>query len=117
MTWIRTTILGVLVALPGIATRGDAQDADGKALYLKNCRSCHGDSGTPSKQALRETPKIAKLDQAFLSTRSDDSLTAAITRGVGKDMKPFKDKLSAPEIEAVVKYVRTLGASTPKKEP
>ena len=117
MTWIRSAVLGALVALPGIATRADAQSADGKALYLKNCRSCHGNSGTPSKQALRETPKIAKLDQAFLSSRSDDSLTAVITHGAGKDMKPFKDKLSAAEIEAVVKYVRTLGASPPKKEP
>jgi mono/diheme cytochrome c family protein len=99
----------VLVAA---STRGEAQGAaDGRALYLKHCRTCHGTSGTPSKQALRETPKIAKLDQAFLDARSDDSLRVVITRGAGKDMKPFKDKMTAQEIDAVVAYVRAFATA------
>ena len=110
MTSMNIALLAAALALAGIATRGSAQAADGKALYLKNCRSCHGTLGTPSKQALRETPKIRKLDQAFLSTLTDDSLSAVLTRGIGKDMKPFKDKLTAQEIQAVIKHVRTLGA-------
>lgn len=98
-------------------SRAHAQTPDGKALYLKNCRSCHGNNGTPSKQALRETPKIATLDQTFLSKRSDDSLKAVLTNGAGKDMKSFKDKLSAAEMEAVIKHLRTLGTIPAGKAP
>ena len=60
--------------------------------------------------AWQRDARRVKLDKAFVSTLSDDSLTAVLTRGIGKDMKPFKDKLTAQEIEAVVKHVRTLGA-------
>lgn len=105
-----TTVAGLVLALGPVTS--DAQAAsDGRALYLKHCRTCHGTTGTPSKQALRETPKIAKLDQAFLEARSDDSLRIVITRGAGKDMKAFKDKLSREEIDAIVVYVRSLATA------
>lgn len=106
---VHTLLFVAVMAITSVPVVGHAQGIDGKALYLKNCRSCHGTTGTPSKQALRETPKIAKLDQAFLAARSDDSLRVVIANGAGKDMKPFKEKLTAQEIDAVVKYLRTLG--------
>lgn len=112
MTRMTIPVLAAVAAVALVAMPGGAQSIDGRALYLKNCRSCHGTTGRPSKQALRETPKIPTIDQEFLSGRSDDSLTVVVTRGTGKDMKSFKEKLTAQEIDAVVKYVRTLG--TPK---
>ena len=104
-------IAGVAGALALAAGSARAQAAAGKPLYLKNCRSCHGTTGTPTKQARREYPKIATLDPEFLATRSQDSIVTVITNGAGKDMKPFKAKLTKEEIETIALYVKTvLGA-------
>lgn len=104
------TLLVVVVLVLAPARMQAQSAADGRALYLKHCRTCHGTSGIPSKQALRETPKIAKFDQAFFEARSDDSLRVVIAKGAGKDMKSFRDKMTAQEIDAVVAYMRTLGS-------
>ncbi len=93
--------------LPALVTApAAAQGSEGKALYLKHCRSCHGSSGQPTKQALRETPRIPALDAPFLVKRSADSLLAVLRQGVGRDMKSFKSKLSPEEMQAVVTYLR-----------
>ena len=85
------------------------QQADGKAVYLASCKQCHGVLGEPTKASLRKYEKIATFrDPSFFTTRSDDSLRAVVRNGAGRDMKPFKDKLSAAEIDAVVKYIHTL---------
>lgn len=99
--------------IPASTARAQASNGDGRAIYLKQCRTCHGTTGKPTKQALRENPKMPTLDAALLSKLSDDSLVAVITNGKGEGMKPFKSKLKADEIAAVAKYVRTLVASPP----
>ena len=110
--FLRTLGFAAALALTTGVTHGQA--SDGKALYLKNCRSCHGTSGSPTKQALRETPKIRALDPEFLGKIPEDSLIAVVTNGLGKDMKPFKAKLTQEEIQAIARYVKTvLGAPKP----
>ena len=53
------------------------------------------------------------FDATVLSVRSIDSIVAVLNHGKGKDMKSFKDKLSAAEIAAVAKYVKeTFGGAT-----
>lgn len=85
------------------------QDVEGKALYLENCRACHGVVGVPTKQAAKKYEKIPNLtDPAFWVRRSDDSVMVVLRKGVGRDMKSFSEKLSTAEIVAVTKYVRTL---------
>lgn len=95
-------------ALTFTSREGVAQTSVGKAAYLKNCRSCHGTTGTPPKQALREYPKIRALNAEFVGTISLDSMVAAITNGFGKgdEMKPFKSKLTKEEIQAIAEYVK-----------
>ena len=89
-----------------------AQDADGKTLYLQNCRTCHGATGMPSGENKEKYPKIKALnDAAFLARLSDDSILTVLKKGKGKDMKSWTEKLNPAEMVAVVKYVRTL----PKK--
>ena len=84
------------------------QGVEGKALFLTNCRVCHGVLGTPTKQALKKNEKIPNLtDPAFWARRSEDSVVAVLRNGVGPDMKSFSDKLDAPEMLAVAKYIRT----------
>jgi mono/diheme cytochrome c family protein len=106
---------GLAAALVVTSAVAQSQTLDGKTLYLKNCRSCHGTSGSPTKQALRETPKIRALEPEFLAKISEDSVNAVVANGIGKDMKPFKAKLSGEEIQAIARYVKTeLGVPKPR---
>lgn len=94
--------------IPASTALAQTSNGDGRAIYLKHCRTCHGTTGKPTKQALRENPKMPTLDAALLSKLSDDSLVAIVTNGKGEGMKPFKSKLSTAEIVAAAKYLRIL---------
>lgn len=83
------------------------QGPDGQAIYREECRSCHGIDGKPTKRALGQYKNIPTFDAAFLAKVSEDSIVAVLRHGAGKDMKSFKDKLSAAEIAAVAKYVKS----------
>ena len=85
------------------------QGADGRMLYLKNCRQCHSVSGMPSSETKAKYSKIKALnDSAFLASMSDDSVLTIMKKGAGQDMKPFADRMNNDEMVAVLKYVRTL---------
>lgn len=96
-------LIGVLAA--AVSTRAAAQD--GKALYLTHCKKCHGETGKPSDGIKKMNPKIETLDAAFLGKLKDAEVIKGITDGKGK-MKPFSEKMTAEEIAAVAKYIRTL---------
>lgn len=83
-----------------------AQTPDGKAVYLEQCRQCHGAAGKPTHMALTQYKTIPTFDASFFAKRSQDSIVAVLHHGAGKDMKSFKDKLSADEITAVASYVK-----------
>lgn len=107
--------LGIVTcASAGAAQAPAVQTADGQALYRQSCRACHGAAGVAPQRMLTLYKTLPALDSAFLAKRSDDSLVAAIQNGVGRDMKPFKDKLTKDEILAVAKYVRTFAAPAAK---
>jgi cytochrome c553 len=60
-------------------------------------------------------PKLKSLaDSALLASLSTDSIAAVTRTGVG-DMKAYADKLSADEIAAVARFVKTLGDSTARQ--
>ncbi len=113
-----TRLLGCAALFACAAPALAAQAPDGQTLYREHCKECHGAAGRPTKQALGKYKDIKTLDAALLGARSDDSLLAVLKHGAkdGKEMKSFKEKLSAEEMGAVVKYVRTRfggGASEP----
>jgi mono/diheme cytochrome c family protein len=96
-------------ARSGVLAIAALQEPDGQALYLKNCRKCHGATGEPSAQTRKKYKDIKSLaDADFMSKVSDDSMVAVMTNGSGKDMKSWKEKLTPTEMAAVAKYVRTL---------
>ena len=85
------------------------QVPDGKAIYLKSCKTCHGVLGEPTKTAIRQDDKIPNFtDPAFFKDKKDEDLREAVAKGKGKNMKGFSDKLSKEEIGAVIEYVHTL---------
>jgi mono/diheme cytochrome c family protein len=92
------------------AQAAPAASLDGAALYRQNCRSCHGLKGAPPARMIAVYASLPKSigDAAFLQTRSADSIAAVIRNGVGRDMKAFKERLSAEEIAAIARYVKSL---------
>lgn len=116
---VMTRLLGCAVLCMCVAPALAAQAPDGQALYREHCKECHGAAGRPTKQALGKYKDIKTFDAAFFASRSDDSLVAVLKHGVkdGKEMKSFKDKLSADEMAAVTKYARTRFGGSGASEP
>lgn len=108
-------VVGTLMALALVASRLEAQQPDGAALYKQHCRSCHGAQGVPTQRMLSLYPKLKSLaDSAVLASLSTDSIAAVTRDGVG-DMKPYRDKLSQDQIAAVARFVKTLADSTARQ--
>lgn len=66
--------------------RGDP--IQGQSLYRMECAACHGPDGrgSPAWQTAHPTPALPNLgDSAFLATRTDDELHAALATGHGKE--------------------------------
>jgi len=81
---------------------------DGKALYIKNCKSCHGDAGKGDGTKAGNldiscgdfsVPEFAKI--------TDGELFWKITEG-RKPMPTFSKKLTDAERWSVINYVHTL---------
>jgi mono/diheme cytochrome c family protein len=86
-----------------------ASIAEGKELYTKHCKSCHGSKGKG------DGPKAAQLDTecgdfttADFHKQTDGSLYYKTAEG-RKDMPSFKKKIpEANDIWSLVNYMRTL---------
>jgi mono/diheme cytochrome c family protein len=98
--------IGVAAAAVLGVGRVTAQAADGQSIYRDECRTCHGAAGKPTQRAVSQYKNMPTFDATFFAKRSQDSIVAVLNHGAGKDMKSFKDKLSAQEIAAVAKYVK-----------
>jgi mono/diheme cytochrome c family protein len=106
----RVVLAGLVFAASGVISNAGAQTVDAKAVYDANCKKCHGVAGTPSKAMATKSPKLAAFDAAFFAKRSDDSVVKVLTKGKGKDMPSFKNKMTPAEVAAVAKYVRAFAA-------
>lgn len=86
---------------------GDA--AKGKALFLKNCAECHGDSGEGRKK--EEAPAVGNSE--FLVVASDQFLMNAILKGrANTKMKGLEGKGTEADAKDVIAFLRTF-----QKEP
>lgn len=97
------TIVGLVAfSLPALADAGP----DAAGIYKAKCAMCHGADGagqTPTGKAM----KVRDLRSPEVQKMSDKDLAAAIRDGKGK-MTAFKGKLSEPDIEALVGFIRAL---------
>ncbi len=80
--------------------------ADGAAVYKTKCASCHGPDGS-GLTAMGKAMKLRDLASADVQKQTDKELNTWTADGKGK-MPPYKAKLSADEINAVVTYIRSL---------
>ncbi len=81
--------------------------ADGGADTFKaKCAMCHGADGK-GDTSMGKTLKLRDLGSADVQGQSDADLAGIITNGKGK-MPKYDGKLTADQINGVVKYIRTL---------
>ena len=69
----------------------------GRKLFVNNCSACHGSKGQGG-----EGPNLHGL------ALSNAKITSTVTAGINGEMPAFKSKLKAPDIKALIAYIRTL---------
>ena len=99
------TMLVVAAATAALASAADV--SNGKAVYDRACKSCHGADGTPNPAIA----KMFKVDMRSLSSSevqamSDADMKKIISEGKGK-MHPISSVTGA-SLDDVVAYVRSL---------
>lgn len=88
-------------------TNDAATLAAGKAIYTKECQSCHGKSGKGDGPSAAQLDKNAgNFTTAATQSQSDGALHWKITEG-RKPMPSFKKKLNETQIWQTVVYMRT----------
>lgn len=86
----------------------DSVRAAGAAVYLLNCKSCHGDPGKGNYQSLNPIPGDPATDK--IQVNSDGALYYKISEGRGL-MPSFKRILSPDDIWNVISYLRSFNPS------
>jgi uncharacterized membrane protein/mono/diheme cytochrome c family protein len=75
-------------------------------LFRQNCVKCHGMDGT-GNEARRRQPKVPNFtDTSWQMQRSDGQLLASILDGKGKEMPPWREKISEEQARSLVGHVR-----------
>jgi mono/diheme cytochrome c family protein len=99
--------LAIAISLAATASLGFGQaNSSAASLYKTNCVSCHGPDGRGS--AVGKSLNAADFHSAQVQQQSDGQLASVIAEGRG-NMPPFGTRLSKDQIDALVKYIRTLG--------
>jgi mono/diheme cytochrome c family protein len=96
------TFLGA-AAWPGF---GQAANNSAASTYKTNCVSCHGQDGRGSP--VGKSLHTADFHSAQVQQQSDAQLAGVVAEGRG-NMPAFGTRLSKDQIDALVKYIRTLG--------
>ncbi len=83
---------------------GQAANSSAADTYKANCVSCHAAEGRGS--AVGKSLHVADFHSQQVQQQSDAQLADVISQGRG-NMPPFGSRLSKPQIDALVKYIRT----------
>jgi mono/diheme cytochrome c family protein len=100
----KSRILGGLVfgAITGLGVALYAADSHPSDTFLKYCAKCHGEDGKAQTPKGKQMKAQNFTDEEFQQKRSDEDLVKVVTGG-GMDMPSFGKKLSAEQIESLVK--------------
>ena len=90
-----------------VATATPDPVATARANYAKHCEGCHAPTGEGGLVKVENKQiKVPSLKAAHAIKHTDDQMTDFITNG-HEAMPAFKDKMTAPEIAQLVKFVRS----------
>jgi mono/diheme cytochrome c family protein len=107
MKTILIIALGVLATLP-LSTRA----ADPKTLWESNCVQCHGKTGAADTKMGKILNAKNLTDPKVQASFTDAEAADAIKNGKKENgrmvMKAFGSKLNDADVNALVKYVRSL---------
>jgi cytochrome c oxidase cbb3-type subunit 3 len=96
---------GLLVLFPTF--QAAVPEADGAAIFRRNCMMCHAADGKGSDAF--KTPNFT--DAKWQSSTKDKEMREAIKNGKkGTAMPGFGDRLKDEEISAVIAYIRSLNS-------
>ena len=74
--------------------------------FQKNCQECHGEKGQGGRVEIKgRRLKVPSLREGHVLNHPDEKLVKQITDG-DEEMPAFKDKLSAEEINDLVRFIR-----------
>ena len=108
--WIAPIVVGVLLSVSALAEEGDLKE--GRTLYLKHCKVCHGAEGKGDGYTLFNPP-VADLTASKIQKKSDKELWESIHMGVADtSMGMWRFVLSDEEIALVLGYVRSLASGS-----
>jgi mono/diheme cytochrome c family protein len=114
-------LTGLSGSLGFAATDQNQQPAtpDGEKIYMENCAICHGDNGNANTRAsgsLRPPPRNFTTLQAAMELTRDRMIHSVTFGRPGTGMMAHKDRLSKPEIAAVVDFIRGNFMQAPPSE-
>ena len=95
-------------ASPAAASPAASVDefATARANYQKHCEACHGPEATGGLVKVdKKQIKVPSLKTEHAIKHTDEQITKMITNGE-EEMPAFKDKMSAQEIQQMVRFVR-----------
>lgn len=87
--------------------------ASGKELYAQNCMICHKENGKGGKVTVEgKSIDPDDITTAKMKQKADEKFVGYINEGFPDDGMPaFKDKLTADQVKAIIKHIRTLQGS------
>jgi mono/diheme cytochrome c family protein len=95
-------------AAPATAAATTTPDPFAKAYlnFQKNCQECHGEKGQGGTVEIKDRKlKVPSLRDGHALKHTDEKFVKQISEG-DDEMPAFKDKLSAEEINELVRFIR-----------
>lgn len=105
---MKDMIRSLLVVTLGVclcSAVGLAQSS-GAAIFKSHCEVCHGPEGIPNP-SMAHLLGVPAATSAQMKKLTRKEMITVVTNGKGK-MPAWKGKLTDPQINAVVSYLRTL---------
>ncbi len=101
----KTLAIAIFLGTSGSLLFGQSANNCAASTYKTNCVSCHGQDGRGS--ALGKSLHAADFHSAQVQQQSDPQLADVVAEGRG-NMPAFATRLSKDQIDALVKYIRSL---------